>query len=77
MTQEEKNYQLALFFCGARIKVHVKDKNDIFSNGLILQVSKTEYDNKYIIIKDDIRGSTLINISDIKGEIIEWRSPDG
>lgn len=69
MTNEigQKNYRQLLYFFENKIKIHFKDFDNIFYNGLILDLSEKKLT---MVLQERIRGTIPILLEFIKPESI-------
>ncbi len=69
MTNEigEINYRKLIYFYENNILVHFKDIDDIFYNGLILNLNR---EGHVLILKERVKGEIPITLEDIKSDSI-------
>ncbi len=69
MTNEigDVNYRKLVYFYKNKILVHFKDLNDIFYNGLILNLNR---EGHILILKERMRGDIPITLENIKSDSI-------
>lgn len=69
MTNEigDINYRKLSYFYTNKILVHFKDNEDIFYNGLILNLNRTEHT---LILNERVKGNIPIILEDIKTDSI-------
>ena len=61
------NYRKLVYFYENKILVHFKDLDDIFYNGLILNLNK---EGHVLILKERVKGEIPITLEDIKSDSI-------
>lgn len=64
----QKNYRKFLYFYEKKIKVHFKDVDGIFYNGLILDLSEKKLT---MVIQERVRGTVPFLLECIKGNSIQ------
>lgn len=62
------NYRKLVYFFEKKIKVHFKDLNAIFYNGLILDLSKTKLT---IVLQERVKGTIPILLEFINSDSIQ------
>ena len=69
MTNEigDINYRKLIYFYENKISVHFKDADDIFYNGLILNLNREKY---ILILNERVKGNLPIALEDIKSDSI-------
>ena len=77
MTNEigDINYRKLIYFYENKIKVHFKDFDEIFYNGLILNLKKEEH---ILILNERVRGNIPLVLEKIKPDsICEFTEAEG
>jgi len=59
----QNNYRKLIYFFENKIKVHFKDLDETWYNGLILDLSEIKLT---LVIKEDVRGEIPVLLEDIK-----------
>ena len=62
-----ENYRKLLYFFEKKLKVHFKDSEEIFYNGLILKLDKEQ---SILILEERVRGIMPILLEKINGNTI-------
>lgn len=70
----QKNYRKLLYFYENKIKIHFKDLDEIFYNGLIIDLSEEKLS---MILQERIRGTLPILLEFIKHDSIQEFKDDG
>ena len=68
MNNENRNEEIARYFCDNKIKAHITRKDDIFFNGLIKEVS-----SDFFIMNDVEDGHMVIFFRELKNPIEEFQ----
>lgn len=63
----ERNYRILLYYFENRIKIHFKDLDDIFYNGLILDLNEKKLT---LVLKERIKGEIPFLLENIKEDSI-------
>ena len=68
MNNENKNHEVARYFCDNKIKAHITRKDNVFYNGLIKEVAAD-----FFIIEDKEDGAIVVFYSELKNVIEQFQ----
>lgn len=70
MTKEkiaQDSYRRLIYFYENEIKIHFKDFNDVWYNGLILDLNS---ETKTMVLKENVRGTIPMGLEDVNPDTI-------